>query len=241
MPGLMLIRIAAMGDLHFATGSSKHFLPIFRSANHDADILALCGDLTTKGLIKEAKELGDALMDVEIPVVAVLGNHDHENDNCEEIMDILTGSGVKMLERDPYRYPGNKYGFAGTKGFGGGFSEHRLAPFGENILKNFINEAFVEANKVNKALKDLDSVYNIVLYHYSPVKDTCIGESPEIYPFLGCSILSDPVDTFKARLVLHGHAHNGTEKGKTPGGIPVRNVALPLHNKKYAVYHTKSF
>ncbi|MCD1294954.1 metallophosphoesterase [Methanocella sp. CWC-04] len=230
-----------MGDLHFKDRSLKSFQSLLRMVNNDADVLVLCGDLTSHGLIEEAKILAEDIMNVEIPVVAVLGNHDHEADNNEEIMDILEEANVKMLERGSYVYPGGKYGFAGTKGFGGGFLNHRLAPFGEKVLKAFVEETYREANKVNKALKDMTAEFKVVVYHYAPIKDTCYGESLEVLPFLGSSILSDPPNSFKANLVLHGHAHNGVEKGRTVLGIPVRNVALPLHNKKYVVYDTTSF
>ena len=205
----MNIKLAAMGDLHFGTGSLKTYSALFKSVNKDAEAIVLCGDLTTRGLIEEARGLAEALSNAEIPVIAVLGKHN--------------------------------IGFAGTKGFCGGFLNCRIAPFGEHILKMFINETFKEANKVNRALKNMKADFKVIAYHYSPVRDTCIGEHAEVIPFLGCSILSDPAETFKANLILHGHAHNGMEKGQTISGIPVRNVALPIHNKKYVVYDTTAF
>lgn len=230
-----------MGDLHFGTGSSRLYNGLFKKVNNDADVIVLCGDLTTRGLIEEARGLAESISYATIPVISVLGNHDHEANNQEEIMDILEGAGVKVLERGTYTTNDGKVGFTGTKGFCGGFLNCRIAPFGERILKMFINETYKEANKVNRTLRDLKANFKVVAYHYAPIRDTCIGEHPEIIPFLGCSILSDPVETFKAKLVLHGHAHNGVEKGQTPSGIPVRNVALPIHNKKYVVYDTISF
>jgi len=235
------LRIAAMGDLHFTTGSTAFFRAIFRSGGKESDLMVLCGDLTTRGLIEEARGLAEAISHYERPVIAVLGNHDYEANNQEEIMDILEEAGVHILERGTYVTGQGEVGIAGTKGFCGGFLNCRIAPFGERILKMFINETYKEANKINRALKGLKADFRIVAYHYSPVRDTCIGEHTEVIPFLGSSILSDPVDTFKADLVLHGHAHNGQEKGKTLAGIPVRNVALPVHNKKYALYDTEMF
>lgn len=154
-------------------------------------------------------------------------------------MDILEDVGVKVLERGVYVI--DNVGFCGTKGFCGGFIGARIAPFGERILKMFINETFKEANKVNRALRSMKADFKVVAYHYAPVRETCIGEHCEIIPFLGSSILSDPVDTFKANLVLHGHSHKGREKGQTLMGIPVRNVALHIHDRKYVVYDTASF
>ena len=235
------MRIAAMGDLHYSPGSDTFFRALFRSAALEADLTVLCGDLTARGLVEEARGLAQAMGGHEHPIIAVLGNHDHEANNQEEIMDLLEEAGVQVLEREPYLTADNAVGFAGTKGFCGGFLNCRIAPFGERILKMFINETYKEANKINRALRSLRADFKIVVYHYAPVRDTCIGEHTEVIPFLGCSILADPVETFKAGLVLHGHAHNGIEKGQTPGGIPVRNVALPVLNKRFAVYDTESF
>ncbi len=230
-----------MGDLHFSTGSTAFYHAIFNSAGRESELVVLCGDLTTRGLVEEARGLAEAIGYCKCPIVAVLGNHDYEANNQEEIMDILEDAGVHLLERGTYATEDHTIGIAGTKGFCGGFLNCRIAPFGERILKMFINETYKEANKINRALKSLKADFKIVAYHYAPVRDTCIGEHNELIPFLGSSILSDPVDTFKANLVLHGHAHNGMEKGRTLGGIPVRNVALPVHNKKYALYDTEMF
>ncbi len=230
-----------MADLHFGPESLKTFSSMFKSAGDEADIIVLCGDLTMRGLVEEARGLVEAMGNSRIPIATVLGNHDHEANNQEEIMDVLEGAGIKVLERGTYIMPGRSIGFCGTKGFCGGFMPSRIAPFGERILKMFINETYKEANKVNRALKGLKADFKVVVYHYAPVRDTCLGERCEIIPFLGSSILSDPVDTFKANLVLHGHSHNGSEKGLTLRGIPVRNVALPIHGRHYAVYDTASF
>jgi len=239
--GVIDIRIAAMGDLHFGPGSLKTYISMFNAVNDDADVVVLCGDLTMHGLIEEARGLTEAMGNAKIPIVSVLGNHDHEANNQEEIMDILEEAGVRVLERNSYVIKGESVGFCGTKGFCGGFTGARIAPFGERILKMFINETYKEANKVNRALKGMKADFKVVAYHYAPIRETCIGERCEIIPFLGSSILSDPVDTFNAGLVFHGHAHNGREKGSTLKGIPVRNVALPVHGRHYAVYDTASF
>ncbi len=230
-----------MGDLHFSSGSSSYIRALFRSAGGESEMMVLCGDLTTRGLIEEARGLAEAISYYERPVIAVLGNHDYEANNNEEIMDILEEVGVHMLERNNYVSDNDEVGIVGTKGFCGGFLNCRIAPFGERILKMFINETYKEANRINRELKSLKADFRVVCYHYAPVRETCIGEHTEVIPFLGSSILSDPVDTFKADLVLHGHAHNGMEKGRTLAGIPVRNVALPVHNKKYALYDTEAF
>ncbi len=238
---MISIRIAAMADLHFGPESLKTFSSMFKAAGSEADVIVLGGDLTMRGLVEEARGLVEAMSSAGVPIATVLGNHDYEANNQEEIMDILEEAGVKVLERSAYTAPGRPVGFCGTKGFCGGFTPSRIAPFGERILKMFINETYKEANKVNRALKGMKAGFKVVVYHYAPVRDTCIGERCEIIPFLGSSILSDPVDTFKANLVLHGHSHRGTEKGQTNKGIPVRNVALPVHGRHYVIYDTASF
>jgi Icc-related predicted phosphoesterase len=239
--GVIFIRIAAMGDLHFGPDSLKIYASMFKAVNSDADVAVLCGDLTMRGLVEEVRGLVEALGNTTIPIASVLGNHDHEANNQEEIMDILEETGVKVLERGSFIMPDRSVGFCGTKGFCGGFAPSRIAPFGERILKMFINETYKEANKVNRALKSMKADFKVVAYHYAPVRDTCMGERCEIVPFLGSSILSDPVDTFKANLVLHGHSHHGSEKGSTMLGVPVRNVSLPIHDRRYVVYDTSSF
>jgi Icc-related predicted phosphoesterase len=238
---VILIRIGAMADLHFGPDSFKTYSALFRSANSDSDIIILCGDLTMRGLVEEARGLVEAMGRMDIPIVSVLGNHDHEANNQEEIMDVLEDAGVKVLERGSFILPDHSVGVCGAKGFCGGFAPSRIAPFGERILKMFINETYKEANKVNRALKSMKADFKIVVYHYAPVRDTCIGERCEIIPFLGSSILSDPIDTFRANLVLHGHSHNGSEKGTTLAGVPVRNVALHVHDRHYSIYDTGSF
>ncbi|HTX43773.1 MAG TPA: metallophosphoesterase, partial [Methanocella sp.] len=193
---MIVIRIAAMADLHFGPESLKTFSSMFKSAGSEADVIVLGGDLTMRGLVEEARGLVEAMGNSDKPIVTVLGNHDHEANNQEEIMDILEDAGVKVLERNIYITAGRSVGFCGTKGFCGGFAPSRIAPFGERILKMFINETYKEANKVNRALKSMRADFKVVVYHYAPVRDTCIGERCEIIPFLGSSILSDPVDTF---------------------------------------------
>jgi uncharacterized protein len=229
-------KIAAMADLHITPEVTRAFYPLFRTAGDRADVIALCGDLTAKGQVAEVNALIDCLSFLTVPVMTVLGNHDHESGSQEELMDLLESAGVRVLERRPFVFDGT--GFAGTKGFCGGFLKSRIAPFGERILKMFINETFREANEVNRDLRDMDVKEKIVLYHYSPVKGTCAGEDPEIIPFLGSSILEEPAETFKVDLVLHGHAHHGSPEGKTRSGIPVMNVALPLRGRKYVLIDT---
>lgn len=223
------IKIAAMGDLHIQQDDSKPFGKIFEEISKKADILLLCGDLTRAGLPREAQILAAELNFCKIPVAGVLGNHDYTNNRQEEIRKILSGAGMFVLGYEPYIYKG--IGFAGVKGFCGGFDNHLTAPFGEQILKQFVYEAVKETIKLEEFLTRLETEKKIVVLHYSPIRQTVEGESLEIYPMLGTSRLTEPINNFNVTAVFHGHAHHGTPSGKTSKGIPVYNVAFPLLSK----------
>lgn len=220
--------MAAMGDLHMQQDSAGIFREIFAKISKQADILLLCGDLTDNGLIDEAQLLGEELSFCKIPVVGVLGNHDHTNNQQEEIKKILSPYMV-MLEDQPYIY--NNIGFAGVKGFGGGFDNHLVLPFGEKILKQFVYEALNETTKLEEALTKLETDRKVVLLHYAPIRQTVEGESLEVYSLLGTSRLVEPIDNFKVNAVFHGHAHHGKAYGKTAQGVPVYNVSMPVLKK----------
>jgi len=224
------VRIAAIGDLHVGEAPGEDLRQLFTEVTERADVLILCGDLTDRGLPREADAVADALAACRIPVVAVLGNHDCEAGRQEEIKQILARRDVMVLDGEPREARG--VGFAGTKGFGGGFGSHVVQPWGEDAVKQFVQEAVAEAIRLESALARLKSQPTVgrivVALHYAPVHQTVNGESPEIIPFLGCSRLVDPIDRFGAAAVFHGHAHHGSPEGRTPRGIPVYNVSLPV-------------
>lgn len=220
------VRVAAIGDLHF-DGSTRGMLrELFTEVNLQADVLVLCGDLTSHGKPEQVRGFTEELAGVDIPVVAVLGNHDFEAGSHAEAASILCDAGVEVL--DGTHIVVNGIGFAGTKGFAGGFGRGALGPFGELLIKDFVNEAVEEALKIENAMRNLNTETRIVVLHYAPIVDTVIGEPETIYPFLGSSRLLQPIDTLGATAVFHGHAHHGTLRGETPGGVPVYNVAWPL-------------
>lgn len=221
------MRIAAGADLHTTRTSEGAFEELFTRAAETADLLVLCGDLTDYGLPEEAEILADqlAILD-DLPVVAVLGNHDYEAGQVEVVHQILRETGVILLDGDGCELDG--VGFAGVKGFCGGFGAGALSPWGERMIKQFVQEAVDESVKLEAALRRLDAERRVVLLHYAPIPDTVKGEAPEIYPFLGSSRLEDPLERYPADVVLHGHAHHGTLRGKTAGGTPVFNVSLAL-------------
>ncbi|WP_292935759.1 metallophosphoesterase [Noviherbaspirillum sp.] len=225
------IRLAAVGDLHCTKTSTSELRSFFLQAADNADILLLCGDLTDYGLPEEAHVLAEALSPARIPVVAVLGNHDFESGKEDEVRRILTGAGVHMLDGEACEIHG--IGFAGVKGFAGGYGRRSLGPWGENTIKHFVNEAIQETLKFESALAKLRTSQRIGLLHYSPIQATVEGEPPEIFAFLGTSRLEEPLIRYPVNAVFHGHAHRGQPEGKTANNIPVYNVAKPLLERTF--------
>jgi Icc-related predicted phosphoesterase len=221
------VRVAATGDLHF--GRADHgtqLRPLFAEVAERADVLVLCGDLTDTGDPEEARGLARVLTSVTIPIVAVLGNHDYETGQPAELRHILCDAGVSVLDGEACEIQG--IGFAGVKGFAGGFGRGTLGPWGEDIVKKFVQEALGEALKLETALGRLRTERRVAILHYSPIEGTVEGEPKEIYPFLGCSRLEEPLSRYPVDAVFHGHAHHGTLEAKTLGGVPVYNVSLNL-------------
>lgn len=225
------VRVAAVGDLHCTKATPGTLRGFFSQASEVADILLLCGDLTDYGLPEEAHILAEELSVVNIPIVAVLGNHDHEAGKADEVTSILVDAGVRVLDGDACEI--NGVGIAGVKGFAGGYGRHSLGPWGEASIKQFVDEALHEALKFEAALSKLRTQTRIALLHYSPIEQTVKGEPPEIYAFLGTSRLEDPLIHHPVDIVFHGHAHRGYPEGKTINNIPVYNVAKPLLQRTY--------
>jgi Icc-related predicted phosphoesterase len=226
-----VVRLAALADIHYSKSSQGSLQPLFNQIAESADVLVLCGDLTDYGLAEEARVLAKDLAPIKIPMVGVLGNHDFESNQERDISQILTDVGVHMLDGDTWEFRG--VGFAGVRGFCGGFGRGALGPWGEKIIKDFVHEAVQEALKLESALARLKADHRIVLMHYAPIRATVEGESPEIFPFLGSSRLEDPISRFDVTAVFHGHAHKGAPEGQTQTGIPVYNVAYSVLRASY--------
>jgi Icc-related predicted phosphoesterase len=226
MSGAGMIRIAAVGDLHCPRIPLSVWQPVFTHVASRADVLLLCGDLTDHGTEDEARMLARELPAAKIPIIAVLGNHDYEAGKPEAVTAILREVGVHVLDGDSVEIGG--VGFAGVKGFAGGFGERALQPWGEPSIKAFVHEAVGEALKLESALAKLRTGARVAVLHYSPVGVTLEGEPPEIYPFLGSSRLEEPLTRYPVAAAFHGHAHRGRLQGRTRDGAPVYNVALPL-------------
>jgi Icc-related predicted phosphoesterase len=234
-----VIRVAAFGDCHFAADAAGTMRPALALLDDDADVLLLAGDLTRVGEPAEATALAGELVDVSIPIVAVLGNHDFHTDQEERVADVLVDAGVHVLDGDAVVLdtPGGSLGVAGVKGFGTGFPGAMCSDFGEPEMKAFVRHSHSAASRLRSALESVQSASaRVALTHYAPVEDTLRGERLEIFPFMGSYHLAEAIDSAGADLAVHGHAHGGTEKGTTPGGVPVRNVAQPVIRSAYRVY-----
>jgi Icc-related predicted phosphoesterase len=233
------VRIAAVGDVHLAEDARGLLRPAMEQVGEHADVLLLAGDLTRHGTVEEARVVADEFADLDVPVVAVLGNHDYHSDAQDRIAALLTDRGIRVLEGDTVtlQVDGCRLGVAGVKGFGGGFAGKCGSAFGEPEMKAFIAHTEQLADQLANALHSLSDVdLRVALTHYAPVPDTLRGEPPEIFPFLGSYQLAEAIDAGRADLAIHGHAHFGSEQGSTPGGVRVRNVAQPVIRSAFAVY-----
>jgi Icc-related predicted phosphoesterase len=220
------MRIAATADLHFSPANQAVLREQLDKVRDEADVLILAGDLTNYGKPEEMEPLLSAMVRVRIPTIAVLGNHDFESGCQQELMTLMTNAGIKVLDGNGYERDG--VGFAGTKGFVGGFGRGVLTAFGEPEIKTFVRASIDEALKLERGLSQLRTEKRVVVLHYSPIAATVEGEAPEIQPFMGTSRLAEVIDRHGADLVVHGHAHHGSLQGKTTAGVPVYNVAISL-------------
>lgn len=233
------LRIAAIGDLHVTETSVRPYAAMFKDMSEQADVIVLCGDLTNFGKVHEAEILAEDIRCATKPVIGVLGNHDYECGQPEEVAQILQQAGMTILDEQAIELEG--VGFAGVKGFLGGFGRGELAPFGEPALKAIVDEANNEARKLENGLRSLRTDKSVAVLHYSPIPQTLEGEPIEIFPWLGSARLADAIDRFDhVKLVVHGHAHHGAYEGRTMRGTPVYNcaqfVVRPKFDRPYALF-----
>lgn len=233
-----MIRLAAVGDVHFGDDCRGTLRPHVDEAAGDLDALLIAGDLTRHGLASEAEVLASELQDPPLPVVIVLGNHDYHAGEEKKIRDVMEGTGATVLDGESIvvETSSEPIGIAGIKGFGGGFAGACATEFGEDEMKAFVAHGRHHADALRAALDQLDTERKVALLHYAPVEDTLQGERLELYPLLGSYHLAEAIDESGADLAVHGHAHAGREKGSTPGGVPVRNVAQPLIERAFNIY-----
>jgi Icc-related predicted phosphoesterase len=234
----MNVRVAAVGDLHVGTDTAGRVAASMRGLGARADMLLIAGDLTRVGSDDEVECLIEELSVVDVPIVAVLGNHDHHAGQPEQVSERLCAAGIQVLEGQStvITADGHRVGVAGIKGFGGGFAGCNASEFGELEMKRFVRHTVDAAGRLQRCLEQLDTEFRVALLHYSPIAETLVGEPVGIYPFLGSYLLAEAIDRAGADLVLHGHAHRGSDRGLTPGGVRVRNVAQPVLGAPYCVF-----
>lgn len=220
------MRIAATADIHFNPATYDRVRDQMQRVRGEADVLVLAGDLTNFGKPEEMSALLSTLVRLQIPIIAVLGNHDYESSRADELIKMMVSEGIKVLDGDIYERDG--IGFAGAKGFQGGFGRGLLTAFGEPEVKAFVQAGIDETMKLERALTMLRTPKRVVITHYAPVTATVQGEPSEILSYLGSSRLAEVIDRHQATVVFHGHAHHGSLEGRTMGGVPVYNVAMPL-------------
>jgi len=231
------IRIAAAGDIHAGEPLRERTERAFSGIAEQADLVLLAGDLTTHGLPEQAAVLADACRPLQIPVVAVLGNHDHHSGFAEEIADVLAAAGVTVLDRSHVilELGDVEVGIAGTKGFVGGFPGAEIADFGEPALRQVYGETTLEVEALERSLEEIAGCHKtIVLLHYAPVEGTLVGEPETIWAFLGSGRLAGPIGAHRPDLVVHGHAHHGTPRAAI-GEVPVHNVAVQVTGEDFVL------
>lgn len=226
------LRIGAVADIHYERQSRGECEELFTRVSAETDVFLICGDLTSYGLKREAEVLAEDLQSyVNIPIIAVLGNHDYEAGQAEAIREVIEEAGVFVLDGEAMAVEG--VGFAGVRGFGGGFDDWAVGAWGEDALKQFVQEGASEAMKLEEALNRVKAERRVVLTHYAPIRETVEGESPEIFPFLGSSRLEEVLNGFEVEAAFHGHAHVGSPAGRTSEDVPVYNVSLPVLEETY--------
>lgn len=230
------LKVACIGDLHVKEDRAETLRDLFAEISKEADALVLCGDLTDTGKRKEAELLADDLRACSVPVIAVLGNHDYECGQVEDVRQVIKDAGVRLLDGQSTEVDG--VAFVGVKGFAGGFGSRMLGSFGEDAVKAFVAETVSEAMRLENAMRTVRTQRTLVVLHYAPIAETCDTEPLEIMPFLGSSRFGETIDRFKVAAVVHGHAHRGKYEGRTPGGAPVYNVAWHIEKpggRPYAI------
>jgi len=232
------IRVAAAGDIHCDEQARDRVEAAFARVQREAQLVLLAGDLTTHGEPEEAAVLADAVRGLEVPVVAVLGNHDFHAGRDREVVEVLRGAGIIVLERDwtVCEVAGARVGVVGTKGFVGGFPGANIPDFGEPSLRALYSETTVEVEAVDRGLDAVaDCPLRIVLLHYAPTMTTLVGEPEGLWLVLGSHRLAAPIAAHRAELVLHGHAHEGTFEGSI-GAVPVYNVAGHVTGRDFWIF-----
>src|SRR5947209_4099272 len=236
--GTRCLRIAAAGDVHCSEQRRDEIIAAVQAIGGSADVVLFAGDLTTHGEPDQGAVLADACAELDIPVFAVLGNHDWHANRRDELVSVLEEGGIRVLDRSwsICQAGGLELGIVGIKGFVGGFPGSHLPDFGEPLLREVYREASREVAAIDQGLREIALCpTRIVMLHYSPSEETIAGESTGIFAFLGTDRLAAPIAEHEPDLVLHGHAHGGTFSG-TIGAVPVYNVSVPVIGRDYWLF-----
>lgn len=234
----MPIRIAAAGDIHASEANRLQIEQAFGALDADVDLVLLAGDLTTYGEPDQAAVLADVVRSADVPVVAVLGNHDWHSNRHEEIVQLLADAGATVLERSwtVLEIRDLDVGVVGTKGFIGGFPDSQLPDFGEPLLRQVYAETTAEVRAIEQGLEAIESCpVRIVLLHYAPTTSTLEGEPRTIWAFLGTHRMAPPIELHRPDIVIHGHGHAGSFAGSI-GDVPVFNVAVPVMRRDFWIF-----
>ena len=232
------VRIAAAGDVHCRPAQREHAIRAFQGLDAKADLLLLAGDLTTHGQPEQAEILAEACGPLDIPILAVLGNHDWHAGEQQEVAATLGSGGIKVLDRGwtSRSLPQGDVGIVGTKGYVGGFPGSHLSDFGEPSLRELYAETSAEVEALDAGLRAIANFpYRLVVLHYSPAAETLEGEPPGIWTYLGTDRLAAPILEHEPDLVVHGHAHAGSFEGRI-GEVPVYNVSVPVMARDFWVF-----
>ena len=236
--GKRCLRIAAAGDVHCANQRREEVREAFAALAGRADVVLLAGDLTTHGEPSQGAVLAAACEQLEVPVFAVLGNHDWHANRRDELVEALGAGGIHVLDRDwvVCEAGGLEVGIVGVKGFVGGFPGSHLPDFGEPSLRAIYRETSREVDALDQGLREIALCpTRIALLHYAPTESTIVGEAPGIWAFLGTDRLAAPIAEHEPDLVLHGHAHAGTFEGAI-GEVPVYNVSVPVMGREFWLF-----
>ena len=232
-----MIRLAAVSDLHFTPDLVGTVRARLDGVNDRADLLLMPGDLIDSGKPEDARLLCEELAEIRITVLAVLGNHEYQARKLDEVIATYRAGGIHVLQRETATFDirGEQVGIVGVKGGMGGFGEHRLFPSMEPEVVAWHETARLDAEAIERGLGELRTTYRVALLHYSPTRETVEGEELEEIAFYGNSVMGDAIDRMRPDVVFHGHSHHGRPTGRTPGGIPVHNVAASVIGEPYVV------
>ena len=182
--------------------------------------------------------LADACRPLDMPVYAVLGNHDYHANRCDEVIAVLEDAGIRVLQREyaVHEVDGLELGIVGAKGFVGGFPGAELPDFGEPLLREVYAETTREVEAIEAGLEAISGCHRrVVLLHYAPVPETLVGEPETIWAFLGSSRLAAPIGAHRPTSSCTA-TPTAARSPRELGPVPVRNVAVHVIGKDFELF-----